>query len=1108
MRPDPPTRPPAPAGGPPPLWTLGRPGGGTASFALGPAGWRSFAGDGAVVIGSSDPGRDWPYVHPGPDQGWAGHRVHPFRLLFTLTPAPATSTTAASMTAELVVAALDTSPWTDATALALRLNGAPAGWHDVPRGTPGAGPVDGIFTETRPRTFRFPLPAGALRAGLNEAVLTVERGGWIIYEAVALHAPGFALAPTTVTHLLEAQPLRALVEAEDGVRRQPLRLRLLRAGGPATVPVCVDGAEVARLTVADGLHEHEVLVPAVERPAEVTVEAAGDTRAVTLKPVPRLTVYVVPHSHTDVGYTHHQDAVADRQVANLQAGLAEAARTAEYPAGARFVWNVEVSWAADLFLRQGNATAERALAAAVQAGRVALHGFYLNTLTGLSRPEELVRTFRHAVQLGERFGAPVDTAMISDIPGHTWGLVPALAQAGVRYLSTCPNFFDRIGTAQLASADQPFWWLGPDGHARVLVWNTWQGYALSHVWAGKLGAPQVGELLERLESVGYPYDLTYVRWSGQGDNAAPDTTLADKVRDWNARYAWPRLVISDQRTPFVELERRHGGKLPSRSGDWTPYWEDGAYSTARETIAGRRASDRLTTAQTLWALQAPDRWPAAQADEAWRKVLLVTEHTWGAWNSVSEPEALSVQAQWATKAGYAAAAARAADELLTALPAGAPVPDAFDVTNADSWARTEVVRLSAADSRAGDRVVDAAGHPAPGQRLASGELAFLVERLPPFATRRYRVVAGPPAPPPRPVRRDGLTLASDALGATLDPATGTLCELSGPGGDVAAGARLGEYLYLRGDDPAAAQRCGPPTITPVDEGPLVAALAVSAPAPGCAALRLTWRLEAGSDHLCLDLELDKLRAEGPDYTATAAKESVNLAFPFAVPGGQVRLDLPLGGVMRPDADQIAGSNTNWFTLGSWADVAAPGRGVTWASPDAPLVQVGGLTATLTGSQTDPRAWRGSVGPATTLIAWLMNNHWGTNYRAHQEGPVAFRFALRPHAGYDAVAAARLGAARCRPLVVRAATGPAPDGAPRLVLSVDHVQVVALKPADDGRGLVVRLCEIAGRDALVELQWAEPAPRAAWLSDTLERRGAAVRGAVAVPARGLVTLRVE
>ena len=238
--------------------------------------------------------------------------------------------------------------------------------------------------------------------------------------------------------------------------------------------------------------------------------------------------------------------------------MALAEKTATYPEGARFVWNVEVLWAADLFLQRMERRERAAFEKAVKSGQVGLNGLYLNVLTGLARPEELVQSTRMATRLSERLGVTIDTAMISDIPGHTWGLVPALAQAGIRYFSTSPNFFDRIGTTQVASADQPFWWVGPSGRERVLTWNTWMGYALSHTWNARMTPDHVAAYLDHLAEINYPYDITYIRWSGLGDNAEPEPSIADFVKDWNARYRWPRFVISDQHAPFAALEQRYG----------------------------------------------------------------------------------------------------------------------------------------------------------------------------------------------------------------------------------------------------------------------------------------------------------------------------------------------------------------------------------------------------------------------------------------------------------------------------------------------------------------------------------------------------------------------
>ena len=350
----------------------------------------------------------------------------------------------------------------------------------------------------------------------------------------------------------------------------------------------------------------------------------------------------------------------------------------------------------------------------------------------------------------------------------------------------------------------------------------------------------------------------------------------------------------------------------------------------------------------------------------------------------------------------------------------------------------------------------------------------------------------------------------------MDEATGDITSLAEAGSgrsfvNAARDGALNRYVFMAGKDPRQAATSGRATVTIVDRGPLVATLRAESAAPGTVRLVREVTLNAGADRIELQTLVDKQRAPaGPkgDYSNEASKESVNLAFPFDVDGGQVRIELPIGGVIRPDIEQIAGSCKNWFTAGNWTDVSSPARGITLISLDAPLLQIGGLTANLLNSQSDPKVWRASVGASTAIYPWLMNNHWGTNYRAYQEGPVTFRFALRPHQGYDAASATRAATGLAQPLLVLPAVGPAPAGEARLRLSTDDVVVAGFTPSDDGQGWIVRLYNPSGTDARVSLTWSRPAPSALRLSDTSERPGALVEGPVGVPAWGVVTLRAE
>jgi len=191
---------------------------------------------------------------------------------------------------------------------------------------------------------------------------------------------------------------------------------------------------------------------------------------VTLQPVRKLRAYILAHSHHDLGYTDLQPKIEERQMHNIDLGIDLARKTSDYPEGARFVWNLEVLWSADLYLRRRSQVEKEALIDAVRKGWVSLNGMHANELTGLCRPEELLQLFRYSEILRKQCGVRLDSAMLSDVPGFTWGTVTAMSQAGIRYFSCGPNNFDRIGRLKATWYDKPFWLLSPSGRERVLVW--------------------------------------------------------------------------------------------------------------------------------------------------------------------------------------------------------------------------------------------------------------------------------------------------------------------------------------------------------------------------------------------------------------------------------------------------------------------------------------------------------------------------------------------------------------------------------------------------------------------------------------------------------------
>ena len=585
----------------------------------------------------------------------------------------------------------------------------------------------------------------------------------------------------------------------------------------------------------------------------------------------------------------------------------------------------------DSYVAQASEEKRQAFLDAVKNGWIGLDALYGNELTALCRPEELLELTGYARRLSARAGLPIDTAMITDVPGYTWGLVPALAQSGVKYLSIGPNTGHRIGYTLEDWGDRPFYWTSPSGEEKVLCWMAGHGYSWFHRGPLRDGEGIFGYLAD-LDKAGYPYDMVQVRYSIGGDNGPPDPQLPDFVRDWNAKYAYPKLRIMTTSEMFHAFEERYADAIPTQRGDFTPYWEDGAGSSARETALNREAAERLVQAQALWAMLAPGEYPAKRFQEAWRDIILYDEHTWGAHNSISEPEGDFAKGQWAIKQAFALEADRKSRELLAAAQQ-AHASEADSVTtvqifNTSSWPRTDLVTIPADWTLPGDQVRDAQGKAVASQRLSTGEFAFVARDVPALGAASYTFNPGDGAVAGT-VRADGNSLSNDLLSVTIDEATGDIASLKADNSavDLSAGngvSGLNGYVYVEGRKPTEPKRNLKPTIRIKEQGPVVASLLVESEAPGCRKLTREIRLIAGLDRVDIINVVDKENVYN--------QEGVHFAFPFEVPGGVIRMDTPWA-VVQAEADQLKGACKNYFTVQRWVDISGNDRlGLTWATP--------------------------------------------------------------------------------------------------------------------------------------------------------------------------------
>ncbi|MCB0556743.1 MAG: hypothetical protein KDD02_24570, partial [Phaeodactylibacter sp.] len=336
--------------------------------------------------------------------------------------------------------------------------------------------------------------------------------------------------------------------ARDGDKlRQPVNIEYVHLGPPATATILVNGHKQMEAAFHPGKNELSILLDRVEAPTNVQVDIvlpdARPSYSVQLRPVRAFEVYLLPHSHVDIGFTHKQAEVERMQWRNFEQGIELARQTADYPEGARYKWNVEVLWAVDGYLKNASPEKRESFLDAVRRGWIGLDALYGSELTGLQRPEELMHAANFATRLEATYKLPIQSAMITDVPGYAWGIVPALAENEVRYFSIGPNHMPhlahggyQVGYTFEAWGDVPFYWESPSGKDKVLFWMTRHGYSWFHDWLlGKLrksGGTPILQFLDELDEEGYPYDIVQLRYT-LGDNGGPDTDMPDFVREWN-----------------------------------------------------------------------------------------------------------------------------------------------------------------------------------------------------------------------------------------------------------------------------------------------------------------------------------------------------------------------------------------------------------------------------------------------------------------------------------------------------------------------------------------------------------------------------------------------
>ncbi len=313
------------------------------------------------------------------------------------------------------------------------------------------------------------------------------------------------------------------------------------------------------------------------------------------------TIYLIHHTHMDIGYTDLPDEVMSRHLIHLDRAIEFCGKDPEYR------WFLESSFLVKNYLRNRGTEAAERLFRLLGTGQLELGAFEMQPLTELPDCRSLIGTTAFSRTLAAEHGFPCETACINDIGGYAGRLPTVLSDSGIR------NLIAGIGAFQVNlpwAKELPFLFRlkAKDGKS-VLVWNLGisrtrrpqDEISLKAVYGSALAGliqpalarlmPEIMErgteldvpltppddlfkafraLEKRLEEENYPYSEIMIQFGG--DNRGPAPYLAELVRRMNRLGKLPKIVLCNPDVFFRFMEENHGADIPVLAGAFTDPW--------------------------------------------------------------------------------------------------------------------------------------------------------------------------------------------------------------------------------------------------------------------------------------------------------------------------------------------------------------------------------------------------------------------------------------------------------------------------------------------------------------------------------------------------------
>ena len=394
-------------------------------------------------------------------------------------------------------------------------------------------------------------------------------------------------------------------------------------------------------------------------------------------------IYVIHHSHTDIGYTDLQEKIIHTQIDFIRSAVSIITGGCERNTPEQnFKWNCETYFCVERFLAESTESEKNDFFECVRRGNIGISGSYLN-FTDLVDIDILNRRTREMKEIFAERNIPVKSAMNADVNGIALGMWDVFAEQGIEFFFT--NIHCHHGMYPLRQNQTPYYWKQSGGR-RVLVWNG-EHYHLGNVFelvenrhTNFITENYVGRApkKEHIESVkdkfdayigqladsDYPYRFFPIGVSGVfSDNGPPNPDIIHTVEAFNTRFGEEiRLhmaTLDDLHEAVKKAIEGRASEVPEYSGDLNDWWAHGVGSTP---YAVKHYREARRVYQLCRALDPECKFIDADTErEAEDNLLLFAEHTWGHSSTIGDPYSTIVNNLDIRNISYASKAHEAAN---------------------------------------------------------------------------------------------------------------------------------------------------------------------------------------------------------------------------------------------------------------------------------------------------------------------------------------------------------------------------------------------------------------------------------------------------------------